>query len=154
MKNRAYIYIYIYIYIKEIIKKRTKRIFHNILVLMFSLLLQIFRYNVYKSCHTILYLSVLFLITKISLNWKKKCLSTLYSFCCQIAMNFYENDVTIIFFLLQSIWGFIAMCTLNINLAIKMYYLSFILFIQFIKTNYCLSKVNVVFQCNYNFTDS
>ena len=41
------IYIYIYIYIKEIIKKRTKRIFHNILVLTFSLLLQIFRYNVY-----------------------------------------------------------------------------------------------------------
>jgi hypothetical protein len=27
------VYIYIYIYIKEIIKKRTKRIFHNILVL-------------------------------------------------------------------------------------------------------------------------
>ena len=38
----------IYIYIKEIIKKRTKRIFHNSLVLTFSLLLQIFRYNVYK----------------------------------------------------------------------------------------------------------
>ena len=35
------------IYIKEISKKRTKRIFHNILVLTFSLLLQIFRYNVY-----------------------------------------------------------------------------------------------------------
>ena len=31
-----------------IYKKRTKRIFHNILVLTFSLLLQIFRYNVHK----------------------------------------------------------------------------------------------------------
>ena len=45
------LYIYIYIYIKEIIKKRTKRIFHNILVLTFSLLLQIFRYNVYKCIY-------------------------------------------------------------------------------------------------------
>jgi hypothetical protein len=40
-----------YVYIKEIIKKRTKRIFHNILVLTFSLLLQIFRYNVYKCIY-------------------------------------------------------------------------------------------------------
>ena len=32
---------------KEISKKRTKRIFHNSLVLTFSLLLQIFRYNVF-----------------------------------------------------------------------------------------------------------
>jgi hypothetical protein len=32
-------------------KKRTKRIFHNILVLTFSLLLQIFRYNVYKCLY-------------------------------------------------------------------------------------------------------
>jgi hypothetical protein len=47
--STPYIYIYVkYIYIKEIIKKRTKRIFHNILVLTFSLLLQIFRYNVYN----------------------------------------------------------------------------------------------------------
>jgi len=36
------------VHIKEIIKKRTRRIFHNILVLTFSLLLQIFRYNVYN----------------------------------------------------------------------------------------------------------
>jgi hypothetical protein len=36
---------------QEIIKKRTKRIFHNILVLTFSLLLQIFRYNVYKCVY-------------------------------------------------------------------------------------------------------
>jgi hypothetical protein len=36
------------VHIKEIIKKRTKRIFHNILVLTFSPLLQIFRYNVYN----------------------------------------------------------------------------------------------------------
>jgi len=44
------VYIYIYIYIKEIIKKRTKWIFHNILVLTFSLLLQIFRYiYIYKD---------------------------------------------------------------------------------------------------------
>ena len=43
------LYIYKYIYIKEIVKKkRTKQIFPNILVLTFSLLLQIFRYNVYK----------------------------------------------------------------------------------------------------------
>ena len=49
--DKSYIYIYIYIYIKEIIKKRTKRIFHNILVLTFSLLLQIFRYNVYKCIY-------------------------------------------------------------------------------------------------------
>ena len=35
------------LYIYKISKKRTKRIFHNILVLTCSLLLQIFRYNVY-----------------------------------------------------------------------------------------------------------
>ena len=45
------IYIYIYIYIKEISKRRTKRIFHNILLLAFSLLLQISRYNVYKCIY-------------------------------------------------------------------------------------------------------
>jgi hypothetical protein len=39
------------VHIKEISKKRTKRIFHNILVLTFSLLLQIFRYNVYKCIY-------------------------------------------------------------------------------------------------------
>ena len=32
LEEKNHIYIYIYIYIKEIIKKRTKRIFHNILV--------------------------------------------------------------------------------------------------------------------------
>jgi hypothetical protein len=36
---------------KKLLKKRTKRIFHNILVLTFSLLLQIFRYNVYKCIY-------------------------------------------------------------------------------------------------------
>ena len=41
----------IYINIKEISEKRTKRNFHNILVLTFSLLLQIFRYNVYKCVY-------------------------------------------------------------------------------------------------------
>ena len=49
---------HIYIYIKEIIKKRTKRIFHNILELTFSLLLQIFRYNVYKCIYIYIYISI------------------------------------------------------------------------------------------------
>jgi hypothetical protein len=38
----------LFIYIKEMSKKKNKTIFHNILVLTFSLLLQIFRYNVYS----------------------------------------------------------------------------------------------------------
>ena len=48
---QTYIYIkksneiHMLVHIKEISKKRTRRIFHNILVLTFSLL---FRYNVYK----------------------------------------------------------------------------------------------------------
>jgi accessory gene regulator protein AgrB len=51
-----HIYIYIYIkksteirmlvHIKKISKKKARRISHNIIVLTFSLLLQIFRYNV------------------------------------------------------------------------------------------------------------
>ena len=40
-----------YIYIKGISKRRTNRIFHNIIVLTFSLLLQIFEYNVYKCIY-------------------------------------------------------------------------------------------------------
>ena len=40
-----------YIYIKEISGKKTRRIVHNILVLTFSLLMQIFRYNVYKCTY-------------------------------------------------------------------------------------------------------
>ena len=49
------------VYIKEISKKRTKRIFHNILVLTFSLLLQIFRCNVYKCIRFVLFLLISFL---------------------------------------------------------------------------------------------
>ena len=50
---QTYIYIYVWklyrsIYIKEIIKKKNKTDFSQHFVLTFSLLLQIFRYNVYK----------------------------------------------------------------------------------------------------------
>ena len=41
------------VHIKEIREKRTRRIFHNILVLTFSLLLQIFRYNVYTDIYDV-----------------------------------------------------------------------------------------------------
>ena len=41
------------VHIKEISKKKNKTIFHNILVLTFSLLLQIFRYNVYKCTYDV-----------------------------------------------------------------------------------------------------
>ena len=43
----------ILVHIKEISEKRTRRIFNNILILTFSLLLQIFRYNVYKCTYDV-----------------------------------------------------------------------------------------------------
>ena len=52
------------VYIKEISKKRTKRIFHNILVLTFSLLLQIFRYNVCKLYTLIFFTNFLYIYIK------------------------------------------------------------------------------------------
>jgi hypothetical protein len=41
------------VHIKEISKIRTRQIFHNFLVLMFSLLLQVLRYNVYKCTYDV-----------------------------------------------------------------------------------------------------
>ena len=58
------------VHIKEISKKRTKWIFHNILVLTFSLLLQIFRYNVFFY----LFILISFIyIYKLSFNNKQCC---------------------------------------------------------------------------------
>ena len=67
-------YIYIYIYIKEIIKKRTKRIFHNILVLTFSYISN--SSNSSLIIHSYIRLLQLFIVFYWNLACQAKCRKT------------------------------------------------------------------------------
>ena len=86
---QTYIYIkksneiHMLVHIKEISKKRTRRIFHNILVLTFSLLLQIFRYNVYKCIYC---------------TWRSAtAVKTLVQECCEKSVLFFFLLISLIY---------------------------------------------------------
>jgi hypothetical protein len=95
-----------YIYIKEISGKKTRRIVHNILVLTFSLLLQIFRYNGYKCILFIENVVNIFFVTPLSVSLHN--LLDFYNVFCLCCIVMSRRSV-----ILYNVYTFIkVICTL------------------------------------------